>query len=97
MLTVCGQQHSFRHINGYLCERVNVFETENVSTYGGIEPQNFAFMPYAVTIWAIRAKHVLSHGFNAGSGGLDIFKIKLVFDVYVSTYRYTHVCLFIVT
>ena len=36
------------------------FETENVSTWGGLEPPTFGFMPNALTYWAIRARHLLS-------------------------------------
>ena len=48
-------------MNGYSCEIVNVFETEHVSTWGGIEPPTFGFMPNVLTCWAIRAWHLLSH------------------------------------
>ena len=34
---------------------VEVFEQENVSTWGGLEPPTFGFMPNALTIWAIHA------------------------------------------
>ena len=37
------------------------FETENVSTWGGLEFQAFGFMPNALTIWAIRARHVFEY------------------------------------
>ena len=55
------------------CESVKVFETENVSTWGGHEPPTFGFMLNALTIWAIRARHLLPMFFNTGSGGIDIF------------------------
>ena len=58
LLTVRGQQHSF----GLTC--VNVIETENVSTWGGLEPPTFVFMPNALTIGAIRARHLVSHVFE---------------------------------
>ena len=35
-----------------------VFETENVSTWGGLEPPIFGFMPNALTIWAVRPDKV---------------------------------------
>ena len=38
--------------------------TENISTWGGLEPQTFGFMPNALTIWAIRARHLLSRVFE---------------------------------
>ena len=40
------------------------FETENVSTWGGLEHPTFGFMPNALTNWAIRARHLLSHVFE---------------------------------
>ena len=42
-------------------ESVKVFETENISTWGGLEPPTFGFMPNALTYWAIRVRHLLSH------------------------------------
>ena len=45
MLTVRGQQHSFS-----TQESVKVFETENVSTWGELEPPTFGFMRNALTI-----------------------------------------------
>ena len=45
MLTVRRQQHSFStHKLMFLCESVKVFETENVSTWGGLEPPTFGFI-----------------------------------------------------
>ena len=38
-------------------------------------------MPNALTIWAIRARHLLSHVLNTGSGGIDIFEVKLTFEM----------------
>ena len=46
------------------CESVKVFETENIPTWGGLEPPTFGFMPNALAIWAIRARHLLSHVFE---------------------------------
>ena len=37
------------------------FETENVSTWGGLEHPTFGFMPNALNYWAIRARHLLPH------------------------------------
>ena len=51
-------------MNGCSCESVNVFETEIVSTWGGLEPQSFGFMPNALTYWAIWARRLLSHVFE---------------------------------
>ena len=50
--------------NGCSCESVKVFETENVSTWEGLEPPTSGFMPNALTIWAIRASHLLTHVFE---------------------------------
>ena len=43
---------------------VNGFETENVSIWGGLQPPTFKFMPNTIAIWAIRARHLLSHVFE---------------------------------
>ena len=61
MLTVRGQQHSFSTHERMFLWKCQDFETENVSTWGGLEPPTFGFMPNALTIWAIRARHLLSH------------------------------------
>ena len=60
---------------------VKVFETENVSTWEGLETPTFGFMPNDLTIWAIGARHLLSHVLNTGSGGIDIFEVKLTFEM----------------
>ena len=72
----------FQHTNGCSCESVKVFETENVSTWGGLEPPTFGFMPNALTYWVIRARHLLSHVLNTGSRGIDTFEVKLTFDMF---------------
>ena len=51
---------------------VKVSETENVSTWGGLGPPTYGFMPNALTYCAIRARHLLSH----------------VFEHWLSRYRY---------
>ena len=56
-----GNGIHFRHTNGCYLEGVKAFETENVSTWGGLEPPTFVFMPNALTYWAIRARHLRSH------------------------------------
>ena len=61
MLTVHAQQHSFSTRKQMLVKVSKFFETENVSTWGGLEPPTFGFMPNALTIWAIRARHLLCH------------------------------------
>ena len=49
---------------GVLVKVSKVFETKNVSTWEGLEPPTSGFMPNALTYWAIRARHVLSHVFE---------------------------------
>ena len=39
---------------------MEVFETENVSNWGGLESLTFGFILNTLTIWAIRATHLLS-------------------------------------
>ena len=58
-------------------ESVKSFWDRKISTWGGLEPPTFGFMPNALTYWAIRARHLLSHGLNTGPGGLDIFLSKV--------------------
>ena len=41
--------------------KVSIFLDRNVSIWGGLESPTFGFMPNALTIWAIRARHLLSH------------------------------------
>ena len=60
-LLCAGNSIHFRHRNGCSWEGVKAFETENVSTWGGLEPPTFVFMPNALTYWAIRARHLLPH------------------------------------
>ena len=59
-----GSSIHFRHTKGCSCESVNVLETENVSTWWGLEPPTFGFMQNAPTIWVIRTRHLLSHVFE---------------------------------
>ena len=40
---------------------------------GDSNPQTFGFMPNALTYWAIRSRHLVSHVLNTGSGGIDFF------------------------
>ena len=68
------------HEQGFLW-KCQIFETENVSTWGGLELPTFGFMPNALTYSAIRARHLLSHVLNTGSGGIDIFEVKLTFEM----------------
>ena len=65
MATVHGQQHSFsthERMFFWMCQ--GFWNREDISTWGGLEHPTFAFMPYALTIWAIRAMHLLSHVFE---------------------------------
>ena len=61
MLTVRGKNHSISAHERMFLWKCQSFETENVSTWGGLNPATFEFMPNALTIWAIRARHLLSH------------------------------------
>ena len=60
-LLCAGNSIHFRHTNGCSWEGVKAFETENFSTWGGLEPTTFVFMPNTLTYWGIRARHLLSH------------------------------------
>ena len=46
------------------CERVEILEIDNVPKWGRLELSIFGFMPNALTTWAIKARHLLSHGFE---------------------------------
>ena len=59
-----GNSIHFRHTNRGSFASVKVFETENVSTWRGLEPPTFGFMPNAPTYWAFRGRHLLSHVFE---------------------------------
>ena len=62
--------------------KVSKFLRQNMSRpEGDLNPPTFGFMPNALTIWAIRARHWLSHFFNTGSDGKDIFEVKLKFGM----------------
>ena len=45
-------------MNGCSCGTVEVFETVNVLTRGGMEPTTFGMMPNDLTIWVIGASYV---------------------------------------
>ena len=40
---------------------------DNVSTWGRLEPPTLGFILNALTIWAIRARHLMAHVWNTGS------------------------------
>ena len=61
ILTVRGQQNLFLTHERKFFWKCQVFETENVSTWVGLIPPIFRFMPNALTVWAVRARHLLSH------------------------------------
>ena len=64
------------------CESANFFETGNISIWGGLEPPTFRFMPNALTIWAIRARHLLSHVFEYWLWWYrHFFQVKLAFEM----------------
>ena len=79
-----GNSIHFRHTNGCSWESVKVFETENVSTWEGLEPPTFGFMPNALTYWAIRAKHLMSHATEYWLWRYRYyFKVKLTFEMLI--------------
>ena len=73
------------------------FETENVSTWEGLEPSIFGFMPNALTIWAIWARHLLSHVLNTGSGSIDKMHIGISTTKYFPWARSLVVLVWLVT
>ena len=74
-------------------ESVNVFETENVSTWGGLWPPTFEFMPNALTYWAIRATHLLSHGVAYWRWRYRYFWSKV--NIWI-VYMYMFKCIYII-
>ena len=68
-------------------EQVSKFLRQKLSLpEGDSNPPTFEFMPNSLTIWAIRARHLLSHVFNTGSGGINIFEVKLPFEFHPTLY-----------
>ena len=61
--TVLRQQHSFSAHERVFLWKCQSFETENGSTWGGIGPPTFEFIPNALTILAIRARNLPSYVF----------------------------------
>ena len=74
MLIVRGDSIHFRLTKEYSCTSVKDLKTENISTWGGLEPPTFRFMPNALTTWAIRSRHLLSHAFEYWLNTEDHFK-----------------------
>ena len=64
MLTERDHGIIFRLTTGCSRESVGDLETENMSTSGELEPPTFRFMLNALTTWAFRARHLLSHVFE---------------------------------
>ena len=73
------------------------FETENVSTWEGLEPSIFGFMPNALTIWAIWARHLLPHVLNTDSGSVDKMHIGISTTKYFPWARSLVVLVWLVT
>ena len=70
-----GNSIHFRHTNGCFCDGVTKFLRQKMCRpEGDSKPPTFEFMSNALTIWAIRAKHLLSVFLNTGSGDIDMFK-----------------------
>ena len=61
--------------------KVSKFWDRKCLELGGHEPPTFGFMPNALTYWAIRSRHLLSHVLNTGSSSIDIFEVKLTFEM----------------
>ena len=80
LLTVRGQQHSFLPTNGCSCESVKVFDTENVSTWGALEPPTFGFMPNALAIGLSGPEICCPMFLNTGSDGTDILEVMVTFE-----------------
>ena len=59
------------------------FKTEDVSTWGGLEPSTFGSMPSTLVIWAIRARRLLSH----------VYGYWLWWYIYI--YIYIYICIYI--
>ena len=75
MCTVCGQQCSFlTHKRMFLwkCER---FGDRKCLDLRGTRISNLRIIQNALTIWAIRAKHLLSHVLNTGSDDIDCYLV----------------------
>ena len=81
MLTVRVQQNSYLTWTGVLVKVSKVLRQKMSRPEGGLEPPTFGFMPNALTYWAIRARHLLPMFVNTGSGSVDIFKVKLSFEM----------------
>ena len=64
MLTVRGQQHSVSTHEWMFLWKCQSFWDRKCLEIWGTRTPNFGFMPNALTIWAIRAKHLLSHIFE---------------------------------
>ena len=62
MLTARGQQHSFStHERMFLWKYQSFWDRKCLDLRGGLEPSIFGFVPNALIIWVIRARHLLSH------------------------------------
>ena len=86
-LTVRGQQHSFStHERVFLWKCQSFWDRKCLDLRGARTPN--LRMPNALTYWAIRARHLLSHVLNIGSGGIDIFEVKLTFGYVTSSTFY---------
>ena len=48
---------------------------------GSLEPPTFGFMPNALTTWAIRARHLLSHVLDYWLWWYRYFVVKLTFEM----------------
>ena len=73
MLTVRGQQHSSSTPERMFLWKCQSFWDRKCLDLRGTRTPTFGFMPNALTIWAIRSRHLLSHVLNTGSSGIYIY------------------------
>ena len=77
MVTVCGKQHSFLDSRMDVLVRVSrFFETENVSTPGGVEPQPSDSCK--VYIWSINCAQSTAFIWYSASIGVDLFHNRII-------------------
>ena len=77
MPTVRGQQHSFSTHDWMFLWKCQRFWNRKCLNLRGLELPTFGFMPNALTIWAIRARHLQSHVFLYWLGRLRYFWSKV--------------------
>ena len=77
MVAMCGKQHSFLDSRMDVLVRVSrFFETENVSTPGGVEPQPSDSCK--VNIWSINCAQSTAFIWYSASIGVDLFHNRII-------------------